>query len=117
MNNELFNKIDERLNTKAVYARIQSRQGQTPKINKYDLRTVALLVEGIRNTPEYETTENYLIETTSSCNENEVLEWMKYYMADAFEEGMGPMDKLLRAQFLAAYDIANEIASAREARV
>jgi hypothetical protein len=81
------------------------------KIERYDLRVLSsTLIQGsFRDTQDYEIVKDWLIETTMSCDRDEAKNWMKFYMADALECSNGEQNNMLRAEFLAAYDILQEL--------
>ncbi|MDR2457467.1 MAG: hypothetical protein LBD41_03195 [Clostridiales Family XIII bacterium] len=96
--------IYERLNIRALQDRLSSYSKKN-----IDFDRVADKVNYLRGTKDYETMTDYLIEVTSSCEPNEALMWMHKYMIDAVHQGKGEVDEFLRVQFLAAYDLYQEI--------
>lgn len=55
--------------------------------------------------PDYEDAKNWFIETTMSCDNDEAINWMKYYMANAIAYGIQTKFLDWRTKFLAAWDL------------
>lgn len=91
------------------------------KAQAYDAGTVAFQIEynnpgvDLRADEDYKDAEHWFIETTMSCNEQEAIEWMKYYMANAIAYGIQTKNLDWRTKFLAAYDLFNHITTGRSA--
>lgn len=91
------------------------------KAQAYDAGTVAFQIEynnpgvDLRADEDYKDAEHWFIETTMSCNEQEAMEWMKYYMANAIAYGIQTKNLDWRTKFLAAYDLFNHITIGRSA--
>jgi hypothetical protein len=106
----MMDEIIQRFSLPEIIKRQKSYNGREMKISRYDLRTLALQIENIREDPIYEDVHDWIIETTSSCDKKEAIGWMDFYMMDAIEDGYGKgPNPLLRAQFLAAYDICQSL--------
>lgn len=54
---------------------------------------------------DYKDAKHWFIETTMSCNEEEALNWLKYYMVNAIAYGIATKNLDWRTKFLAAWDI------------
>ena len=54
---------------------------------------------------DYKDAKNWFIETTMSCDQQEAVNWMKYYMANAIAYGIETKNLDWRTKFLAAYDL------------
>jgi hypothetical protein len=106
------NLLQNHLSAKACFARQQEYATKSKmKIERYDLRVLSsTLIQGaFRDSQEYAFVKDWLIETTMSCDRDEAKNWMKFYMADALECSNGEKNDMLRAEFLAAYDILHNL--------
>ena len=54
---------------------------------------------------DYEDAKHWFLETTMSCDHDEAVNWMKYYMANAIAYGIQTKNLDWRTKFLAAWDI------------
>ena len=83
----------------------------------YDARYLADLIADrtpqIRESKEYKAQMNRIIDETMSCDRQEAIDWMDYYMAQAIKAGTGKKDMSLRCRFLAAYDLQDELIRVR----
>lgn len=80
------------------------------KAEKYDLSKVARkAMESLRYHYEveddYQDAKCWFLETTMSCDREEVIGWMKFYMLNAIAYGIQTKNLDWRTKFLAAYDI------------
>lgn len=64
---------------------------------------------------EYIDARFWFIETTMSCDLDEAIGWMKYYMANAIAYGIETKNLDWRTKFLAAWDIFIELTDGRYA--
>lgn len=55
--------------------------------------------------PDYLDAKNWFLETTMSCDQEEAINWMKYYMANAIAYGIQTKNLDWRTKFLAAWDL------------
>lgn len=90
------------------------------KANAYDADVVAMkameaLGTNYKQNEDYTDAHYWFIETTMSCNEEEAINWMKYYMADAIAYGIQTKNLDWRTKFLAAYDIFVSLTKGRYA--
>ena len=81
----------------------------------YDANTIVHKIEynnpGIdfRKDADYEDAKYWMIDTTMSCDEDEAIGWMKYYMANAIAYGIETKNLDWRTKFLAAWDLFNHL--------
>ena len=81
------------------------------KAMHYDAGTVAFKIKqsnptiDFRKDPDYKDAEHWFIDTTMSCDPEEAVTWMKYYMANAIAYGIETKNRDWRTKFLAAYDL------------
>jgi hypothetical protein len=106
----------ERLSPKACHGAFINQKalvgsGKKLKITQFDINflTTHYGHEGVRESPEYQVIQDFIIDTTMSCSPDEAIHWLRFYQADAFERAIGKENNLLRGQFLAAYDLEKEI--------
>lgn len=66
---------------------------------------VKALGDDFRNDADYKDAKFWFIETTMSCDKEEAINWMKYYMENALAYGIETKNLDWRTKFLAAYDI------------
>ena len=64
---------------------------------------------------DYKDAQYWFIETTMSCNKEERISWMKYYMANAIAYGIQTKNLDWKTKFLAAWDLFEEITEGRYA--
>ena len=76
-------------------------------IKTYEAHKVVKAIDtpSLRNSREYKTAQSLIIDETMSCDRDEAINWMKFYMKDALRQGNGTKNEELRAEFLAAYDL------------
>jgi hypothetical protein len=106
-----FEEIHDKLNTTEVWKRLQEYQSKKVFQNIPDFDKIAKIVENVRGSDDYQMMQDYLIETTSSCDLKEAINWMTFFMVDAIQQGKGIPDNFLRNQFLAAFDLWKELFS------
>ena len=58
-----------------------------------------------KDDPDYKDATHWFIETTMSCDQEEAVNWMKYYMTNAIAYGIKTKNLDWRTKFLAAWDI------------
>lgn len=91
------------------------------KARAYDVNTVAFQIEynnpcvDFRQDADYKDAEHWFIETTMSCDQDEAINWMQYYMANAIAYGIQTKSLDWRTKFLAAYDLFNSLTKGRSA--
>lgn len=85
------------------------------KARAYDASTVAFQIEynnpgiNFREDEDYKDAEHWFIDSTMSCDEDEAINWMKYYMVNAIAYGIQTKNLDWRTKFLAAWDIFNDL--------
>lgn len=105
------------------FTRFESNFTSKQKAQFYDAGVVRMQAvrafenQGIdyKTLPDYEDAKHWFIETTMSCNKNEAIEWMKYYMSNAIAYGIQTKNLDWRTKFLAGYDIFNSLTKGRTA--
>ena len=91
------------------------------KAQAYDAATVAHMIAynnptaDFRNDDDYIDAEHWFMETTMSCDKDEAINWMEYYMANAIAYGIQTKNRDWRTKFLAAYDLFNSLTGGRTA--
>ena len=60
-----------------------------------------------REDADYIDAKEQFIDSTLSCNEEETIYWMEYFMANAIAYGIQTRKPDWRTKFLAAYDLFN----------
>lgn len=83
------------------------------KARAYEASVVAMKCKAVyeqdlidyKQDPDYQDARNWFIDTTMSCNKEEAINWMKYYMANAIAYGIETKNLDWRTKFLAAYDL------------
>lgn len=91
------------------------------KAQAYEASVVATLAKqafdeaGIdyKQDADYIDAKHVFIELTMSCDMQEAINWMKYWMADAIAYGIMTKNLDWRTKFLAAYDIFNDLVPVR----
>lgn len=68
-----------------------------------------------RQNADYKDAEHWFIETTMSCDKDEAVDWMKYYMANAIAYGIQTKSLDWRTKFLAAHDLFVSLTGGRVA--
>lgn len=97
------------------FTRFESDFTARERVKHYDARTVAFLIEynskahNLREDKEYKDAKNVFIELTMSCNLNEAINWMRYWIANAMAYGNQTRNMDWRHKFLAAYDLLNHL--------
>lgn len=85
------------------------------KARNYDVKAVALKIKNnnpnidFRAEEDYSDSKSWMVDTTMSCNLEEAISWMKYYMLNAIAYGIETKNLDWRTKFLAAYDIYNNL--------
>ena len=64
-----------------------------------------------REQVHYTECKDVFIELTMSCNKQEAIKWMKYWMANALAYGIKTKNVDWQYKFLAAYDLFNSLTS------
>ena len=101
------------------FTRFESDFTSKMKAQAYDADTVKFQIEyahktsDIRGEAEYSDAENVFTELTMSCNMNEAIRWMQYWMANAIAYGIQTKNRDWQHKFLAAYDIFNRLCPLR----
>lgn len=72
---------------------------------------VAVLLRSYEGTKEYEQQEWQILEETQSCDLQEAIDWMQWYMADALRKGNGRRNDTLRCRFLVAYNLYRSLSN------
>ena len=93
------------------------------KAQAYDADVVAMQAmhaferagEDYKEAPDYIDAKDWFIETTMSCDHDEAVNWMKYYMANAIAYGIQTKNLDWRTKFLAAWDLFEHITGGRYA--
>lgn len=81
----------------------------------YDVDTIELQITYNNPNWDYKQDEDYLeckdvfMDVTGSCNTEEALKWMEYFMAKAIAYGIQKKDLSWRTKFLAARSIFNDL--------
>ena len=65
--------------------------------------------EDYKNNADYKDAKEWFIETTMSCDQEEAVNWMKYYMSNAIAYGIQTQNLDWRTKYLAAYDLFNSL--------
>lgn len=100
------------------FTRFEANFTSKMKARSYEASIVALQAEeafckngkDYKEDPDYIDCKDWFIETTMSCNTEEAINWMKYYMANAIAYGIQTRNLDWRTKFLAAWDIFNKLA-------
>lgn len=87
------------------------------KARAYDANVVAIMAKEVfdksgvnyKDIPDYKDSMHWFIETTMSCDEQEAVNWMKFYMVNSIAYGIQTKNLDWRTKFLAAYDIFNDL--------
>lgn len=96
------------------FTRFKADYTSKVKAQAYDTSVVAMKAkmsfenEDYKNT-DYEDAKDWFIDSTMSCNKDEAIGWMKYYMANAIAYGIQTRNLDWKTKFLAAYDLFNEL--------
>ena len=91
------------------------------KAKAYDAGTVAFKIEcnnkgkDLRADADYADAQSWFIDSTMSCDKQEAITWMEYYMANAIAYGIQTKNLDWRTKFLAAYDMFIELTGGRYA--
>ena len=80
-------------------------QGYACESKVVQMMCVKALGDDFRNDADYIDAKNWFIDSTMSCDQEEAINWMKYYMANAIAYGIQTKNLDWRTKFLAAYDI------------
>lgn len=93
------------------FTKYQNDRTHLLKAKGYDIDTVAFMIDYnnpgknyFRDTAEYEDAKDVFYEVTSSCDKDEAIHWMQYFMLNAIAYGY-TKDLNWRTYFMAAYDI------------
>lgn len=104
------------------FTRFEADRTYRLKAQGYDIDVVAMQIDYnnpdknyFRGTDEYEEAKHMFIEVTMSCNQQECIQWMEYFMLNAIAYGLDVRELNWRAYFMAAYDLYNSL-SGREYR-
>lgn len=107
--------------TGCEFTRLDADFTSNTKAQAYDARTVAFQIEynnpdvDFRKDADYEDAKFWFIESTLSCDEDEAINWMKYYMVNAIGYGIKTKNLDWRTKFLAAYDLFNSLTGGKVA--
>lgn len=93
------------------------------KAQSYEASVVAMMamqsfekkLMDYKEDPDYQDATNWFIETTMSCDRNERINWMKYYMANAIAYGIKTKNLDWKTKFLAAWDLFVSLTGGRYA--
>lgn len=91
------------------------------KARAYEASVVVFQIEyknpnvNFRSEADYIDAKHWFIETTMSCDEDEAINWMKYYMANAIAYGIETKNLDWRTKFLAAWDLFVSLTGGRYA--
>lgn len=89
------------------------------KASMYEAPVVAMQAErcsqNYKEEPDYLDAKEWFIETTMSCNQEEAINWMKYYMTNAIAYGIATKNLDWRTKFLAAWDLFESLTKGRYA--
>lgn len=97
------------------FTRFESDYTSKAKAGFYDANIIASLLEqrnsgkDLRKQPEYKEADFVYFELTGSCDRQEAMSWMKYWMANAIAYGIQTGDTKWGYFFLAAYDLMQEL--------
>lgn len=61
--------------------------------------------------PDYKDAKYWFIETTMSCDQDEAVNWIKFYMVNAIAYGIQTKNLDWRTKFLAAWDLFKDLTS------
>lgn len=95
------------------FTRFEADYTSKVKASAYDVETVRLQIElanpevDFRKDADYQDAKNMFIETTMSCDREETVNWLKYYMSNAIAYGIETKNLDWRTKFLAARDLFN----------
>ena len=95
------------------FTRFESDFTSKVKAQSYDCSVVAMKCKEAFEKAEknfwqeedYIQSKDMFIETTMSCDKEEAINWMKYYMANAIAYGIQTKSLDWRTKFLAAWDL------------
>ena len=85
------------------------------KAQAYDANVIALQIEyahkedSPREHEEYEDAKHTFIELTMSCDREEALGWMRFWMVNALAYGIATKERDWQYKYLAAYDLQKSI--------
>ena len=71
--------------------------------------------EDYKENADYIDAKNWFVETTMSCDKDEAVNWMKYYMANAIAYGIQTKNLDWRTKFLAAWDLFKSLTDGKYA--
>ena len=103
------------------FTRFESDFTSKVKAQAYEASVVAFQIEydnpgvDFKQDADYIDAKDWFIETTMSCDKDEAINWMKYYMANAIAYGIQTKSLDWRTKFLAAWDLFKELTDNRYA--
>lgn len=103
------------------FTRFEANYTSKMKAQYYDAGTLSFMIEynhpdrNLRDEFDYKDAKDWFIETTMSCNKDERINWMKYYMANAIAYGIQTKNPDWQHKFLAAYDLFIHVTEGRVA--
>lgn len=103
------------------FTRFESDFTVRAKAKKYacDSKTVQMMCakalgDNFKEDPDYQDAKHWFVETTMSCDTDEAINWMKYYMENAIAYGIETKNLDWRTKFLAAYDLFNSLTDSKK---
>lgn len=95
----------------------ESKRKERKLAKCYDARVLAFKCEAsfgrsgkdYHEEPDYIDAKDWMLETTMSCNKQEAIEWMKFYMGKAIAYGIESKNLDWKTKFLAAWDLFHSL--------
>lgn len=96
------------------FTRFEADYTSKVKAETYDASTLAWKIlysfpGDYKENADYKDAKFWLYEVTMSCNGDEAVKWMKYFMLNAIAYGIQTKNLDWKTKFLAAYDIFVEL--------
>lgn len=104
------------------FTRFEANYINKVKAGAYDASTIAFQIEynnpgtDFRTDADYVDASHWMIDSTMSCDQEEAINWMTYYMSNAIAYGIETKNLDWRTKFLAAYDLFNELTEGKSTR-
>ena len=96
-------------------SKVKARAYEASVVAMQAERAFGLAGKDYKEEPDYIDAKHWFIETTMSCDEDEAINWMKYYMANAIAYGIETKNLDWRTKFLAAWDLFVSLTGGRYA--
>lgn len=97
------------------FIRLEPDRNNLRKADLYDAGILEEILVGtnynknLREQKEYKQAEGAFIDCTMSCDRDEAIGWMRYWMGKAIAYGLATKDKNWGYFFLAAYDLRRHL--------